>query len=216
MTKDLLELRISSIFEREFELKKEFIRVTGNNSLLSLALTLTQSKSKAFNVLPHVVVVPGLADALRLQELVSFFDPQRKCFVIPQFDVSPFSGLDPQPKVVAERLGFLSQVHLPNPGSIFIGSVPAWMQLTLPHQELASRLRRVSRDARLPEDLHDYFQSLGYQSVPVVEDVGHYSVRGGIVDFFSPLEPSPVRLELFGDTVESLRFFSTVDQRSLE
>jgi transcription-repair coupling factor (superfamily II helicase) len=216
MTTDLLELRISSIFDREFELKKEFIRVTGNNSLLSLALTLTQSKSKAFNVLPHAVVVPGSADALRLQELIGFFDPQRKCFVIPQFDVSPFSGLDPQPKVVAERLGFLSQVHFPNPGAIFIGAVPAWMQLTLPYQELARRLKRVTKDAELPEDLHSYFQGLGYQSVPIVEDVGHYSVRGGIVDFFSPLEPSPVRLELFGDTVESLRFFSTVDQRSLE
>ncbi|HMK74071.1 MAG TPA: DEAD/DEAH box helicase, partial [Myxococcaceae bacterium] len=57
---------------------------------------------------------------------------------------------------------------------------------------------------------------LGYQSSPLVEDLGTFSVRGGIVDVFCPLYPRPVRIELYGDTVESLRLFDPGSQRTVE
>jgi len=68
----------------------------------------------------------------------------------------------------------------------------------------------------LPTELANYLNSLGYQASPVVEDIGQYSLRGGIIDLFSPAEDFPVRIELFGDQIESMRKFSIVDQRSLD
>jgi transcription-repair coupling factor (superfamily II helicase) len=56
--------------------------------------------------------------------------------------------------------------------------------------------------------------SSGYRRVEIVSAPGEVSRRGGIVDFFSPTAEEPVRIELFGDTVESLRAFDTDHQRS--
>jgi transcription-repair coupling factor (superfamily II helicase) len=57
---------------------------------------------------------------------------------------------------------------------------------------------------------------MGYHAAPLVEDPGTFSVRGGIVDVFSPLHPKPIRLEFFGDTVESMRSFDAESQRTIE
>jgi transcription-repair coupling factor (superfamily II helicase) len=57
---------------------------------------------------------------------------------------------------------------------------------------------------------------LGYSSSPLVEDVGQYAFRGGILDVFSPAHEFPVRMELFGDTIETLKFFDPASGRSLE
>src|SRR6185369_1475771 len=57
---------------------------------------------------------------------------------------------------------------------------------------------------------------MGYQSSPLVEDLGTFSSRGGIVDVFCPLYSRPIRIELFGDTVESLRLFDPATQRTVE
>ena len=66
-----------------------------------------------------------------------------------------------------------------------------------------------------PSDLAALLEGLGYDNVPIVEDVGTFSLRGGIVDVFSPAHEYPVRIELYGDIIESLRFFDVDNQRSL-
>ncbi|MGC4121784.1 MAG: transcription-repair coupling factor [Myxococcales bacterium] len=77
------------------------------------------------------------------------------------------------------------------------------------HCELVSANQDLDRDK-----LAAKLVSMGYQSVPVVEDAGSFAVRGGIVDVWSPLHGKPVRLEYFGDTVESLRLFEPDTQRT--
>ena len=69
----------------------------------------------------------------------------------------------------------------------------------------------LDRDALLRRLAH-----MGYQSSPLVEDLGTFSVRGGIIDVFCPLYSRPLRIELFGDTVESLRLFDPATQRTAE
>src|SRR5262249_62349658 len=71
--------------------------------------------------------------------------------------------------------------------------------------------QQLDRDAFLRR-----LADMGYQSSPLVEDLGTFSARGGIVDVFCPLYPRPLRLELFGDTVESLRLFDPATQRTAE
>ncbi len=208
--------RLESILERAFETSRGKIQVTGTSSALALAFFLSQTYSKKINGLPHLVVVDSLSTAHRLQQLMEFFDPSRQSVLLPAFDVSPYSGLYSNPKISAERLRFLFQAQNAKAGEVFIAPVSALMQKTLPFKVLKdqSRIFKVGDD--LPEHLAEYFHQLGYQPAPMVEDKGQYSIRGGIVDIFSAAETAPLRIELFGDQIESLRFFSTSDQRSRE
>ncbi|HEY8270035.1 MAG TPA: CarD family transcriptional regulator, partial [Pseudobdellovibrionaceae bacterium] len=102
------------------------------------------------------------------------------------------------------------------PGEIFISSIQALCQKTLPFKELKENSTIWSVGTELPEKIAGYLNALGYQSAPMVEDSGQYALRGGIIDIFSPAQERPIRIELFGDQIESLRFFSTLDQRSQE
>ncbi|AFY03432.1 transcription-repair coupling factor [Bdellovibrio bacteriovorus] len=206
--------RLESILERAFETTRGKIQVTGAASPLALAYFLSQTYSKKINGLPHLVVTGSHREAVTLQALLEFFDPSRHSHILPAFDVSPYSGLYPNTQVVADRVRFLAKAQVAKAGEIFISSVDALMQKTLPMKILKDHSKTVRAGDELPENLSDYFSSLGYTAAPMVEDKGQFAVRGGIVDIYPPTENQPVRMDLFGDQVESLRHFSVADQRS--
>ena len=81
------------------------------------------------------------------------------------------------------------------------------------YRQLALKLR-VGDELPL-EEVVAHLESIGYERREPVEMVGEYSVRGGILDVFSPEAPKPVRLDLFGDQVESIRRFDVESQRSV-
>lgn len=99
---------------------------------------------------------------------------------------------------------------------IVITSIGALLRRTLPHKylgrlsELVEQGEQIDR-ARLIASL----SAGGYVHAPTCEDVGTYSVRGGVIDVFCPLYASPIRIELFGDTVELLRSYDPATQRTL-
>src|SRR4029450_12813793 len=119
--------------------------------------------------------------------------------------------------VVAERLGAL--FHL-RQGTHFPALVLSWRALhkrVLPPDVLARLSEMVGLGQELDRD--DFLPRLvdmGYQSSPLVEDLGTFSVRGGIIDVFSPLYDKPVRIEFFGDTIESIRVFDPETQRTVD
>jgi transcription-repair coupling factor (superfamily II helicase) len=163
---------------------------------------------------PHFVV---LADDDRLDEFVQalgFFAPEFVPKILPRFDVNPLSGLTPAPRISAQRVGWLTAAHSAQPGQIFVATAEALSQLTMPVEFLSSRVRtlRVGTDlgTRFAQELTD----LGYQPAPVVEDVGSFSLRGGLIDVFPPGCGRPLRIELFGDSIESIREFDPESQRS--
>lgn len=102
-------------------------------------------------------------------------------------------------------------------GLIIVASVRALMQLTLPLQQY----QRAIRTFRIGEliDLErtvERWSGLGYEAVTIVENPGQFSHRGGILDIFPPAAAAPVRIELFGSQIESLRRFDPMTQRSAE
>lgn len=208
--------RLESILERAFETTRGKIQVTGAASPLALAYFLSQTYSKKINGLPHLVVVGGRREAQALQQLLQFFDPSRHCTILPSYDVSPYSGLYPNNQSVADRIRFLSRAQVAKAGEIFISTCDALTQKTLPPKILKEFSRSISAGDELPENLAEYFSSLGYTASPMVEDKGQFAIRGGIIDIFPPTEDLPVRLDLFGDQVESLRHFNVADQRSAD
>lgn len=216
MKAEMTHTRLESILERAFETTRGKIQVTGAASPLALAYFLSQTYSKKINILPHLVVVGSSQEAQRLQHLIEFFDPSRQSYVLPAFDVSPYSGLYPNSQIISGRIRFLAKAQSAKPGEIFISSADALMQKTLPVKVLKDFSRSLKPGDEMPEDIAEYLNSLGYVSAPMVEDRGQYALRGGIVDIFPPSEKRPLRLDLFGDQIESIRYFNISDQRSLD
>ena len=98
---------------------------------------------------------------------------------------------------------------------VIVASVRALMQPTLPVRQyrMGTRTIRVGQLLDLERTLSTWI-GLGYKSVPVVDAPGEFSRRGGIIDIFPPAAQTPIRIELFGDEVESLRHFDPSTQRS--
>src|SRR4029079_19769724 len=84
----------------------------------------------------------------------------------------------------------------------------------LPRALASARLEVRKGDTRRPEGLAAHLESIGFERVPMVEDVAQFSVRGGIFDIYSFGMAEPVRLEFWGDEVSELRHFDLVTQRS--
>ena len=124
-------------------------------------------------------------------------------------------------EVIASRLRVLSALSLPREGGqggeIVIASARALMQHTLPRRQFSASIRklRVGQTLDLERALGRW-AGLGYEPVNVVEAPGQFSHRGGILDIFPPADPLPVRIELFGSQIESLRRFDPATQRSQE
>jgi len=133
----------------------------------------------------------------------------------PHHDTPPYDRFSPQAFVIAQRMDVLYRWAAPEPGAVVVAP---WAALTLrvPSREtVRSRTVRLEVGQELDRDeLTATLLRAGYARQPLVEERGELSVRGGIVDFFPPQRSRPVRVELLGDEVESIRDFDPASQRS--
>jgi len=168
-----------------------------------------------------VVVVDGNNKADVLTELVdTFFDllvtsdlprPQ----TIPALDVLPAQRMSPHSEISEQRAIGLWRMAS-NKTSITITPVPSALLRT----EAAEFYRQLALSLRVGEeiplqDLLAHLESIGYEKRDPVEMVGEYSLRGGILDIFPAEASKPIRIELFGDLIESIRRFDVQTQRSV-
>ncbi len=99
---------------------------------------------------------------------------------------------------------------------VLVASVQALLQHTLDPEEVPAEPRRLRVGARLHQDqLLQALLALGYDPVLEVAGRGEFARRGGLVDVFPSAAPLPIRIELFGDEIDSMRVFDPTDQRSL-
>ena len=135
-------------------------------------------------------------------------------FHFPALEVDPYRGLSIHPETAAARAQALWQVlHQETP--ILVASVrAAAVRLQSPQRFLRYCITLKQRDEFVPERLCDHLRATGYIGDDPVTEPGEFSLRGGILDVFSPQESNPVRIEFFGDDVESLRSFDAESQRS--
>lgn len=206
--------RLEIILDREFEIGSSTVWVSGISSPGAMAWVMAQSHSKQFNKLPHLVVTPSLKEALQLQGALEAFDSTCQSIVLPPFDVSPYSGLYCSPGLLADRSAFLNQALFAKPGQIFIAPLTALLQRTMPAMDFELHSDDWKRGTELPETWIEDLTTLGYMQAPYVEDRGQFAVRGGLIDIWSPASASPVRIELFGDQIETLRTFDPATQQS--
>lgn len=191
---------------------QDHFHITGTGSHLAAAALATQTKIS----IPQVFVVNSDEEIAPFIEAVQFFQPHRPVYQLQSFDVSPYSNLYPNPRLIARRIEWLHQAQQAVDDSIFVASIQGLLQKTLPFSVLKQQTLYLEQDEEIPEDLAEQLTQMGFRSVPVVEDVGTFAFRGGILDIFSPAEKHPVRMELFGDTIDSMRLFDSESQRSMQ
>lgn len=216
MKNQILHTRIEDVLDAALKKNKHLINVIGTSSSTLISMLLSQNLSKDINSLPKVVLVSSLEMAQLVEQQINFFSNTLRCFILQNYDVSPYSGLYPSPQVSRSRTRFLFWAAKAQKNDIFIIPIAALLQLSAPFYSFSKRCHLFKNSDELPSELSEFLSSLGYQASPLVEDVGQFSIRGGIVDIYSPAENYPIRIELFGDQIESMRFFSTANQRSLD
>jgi transcription-repair coupling factor (superfamily II helicase) len=158
--------------------------------------------------------VDDLVPVLRgFAELTGACDPDG-IVALPARDVLPFQNLSPHPELQEERATALWKLAS-GKVSILVSAVAA-MGIRQRSAEYYSDLARTIRrgEALDIDHLLAHLNSVGYLAADVVEMPGQYALRGGILDVYSPEAERPVRIEFFGDEVESIRRFDPASQRS--
>ena len=146
-----------------------------------------------------------------------FFAPDLVVHRFPAWDCLPYDRAGPSMRVSADRLATLSALQAPaKRGELVLTTVAAITQRTLTPfriRQLATTLapgQRIDRDA-----LAELLVANGFNRVDTVADQGEFAVRGSLVDLFPAGEDSGLRVDFFGDEIESIRRFDPADQRSL-
>ncbi|MCK6554055.1 transcription-repair coupling factor [Candidatus Binatia bacterium] len=173
---------------------------------------------------PTLAIVPDAARAEALVDDLRFFFGEddsaapfaRRIHYFPAWDVGPFDDLSPTPDIVAARIEGL--YHLQQTRDPIVVTTPdALLQRVPPQDCFAGRLRYlVEGDTLDLEATGAQLVDWGYRRVPLVEDRGDFGIRGGILDIFPPAHVQPLRIELDGDLIATIRDFDPISQRSLQ
>jgi len=168
---------------------------------------------------PVVVVTASTKEAETYLEDLDFFTerPSFPLIYYPPYNITPFKYLSYHNETAAKRIRTLYQLIVGDVPPVVVTTISALMQRILPKQELCDYAELVMVEEDIDRDrLANKLISSGYERSSMVEEPGDFSIRGGIFDIFSPLYSDPIRVELFGDTVESIRFFSAITQRTIK
>jgi transcription-repair coupling factor (superfamily II helicase) len=159
------------------------------------------------------------ARANAFEDALHFFAPELSVLRFPAWDCLPYDRVSPTPSIAAQRMAALSQLGRRGASDarplLVLTTVPALLQRVPPREATSGSgfATRVGREIDLA-GLERYFAVNGYQRASTVSERGEFAVRGGVIDVFPPGSEEPVRLDLFGDTLESIRAFDPESQRS--
>ncbi|MDI7258391.1 MAG: transcription-repair coupling factor [Thermodesulfobacteriota bacterium] len=166
---------------------------------------------------PILVILPHLRDAELLLEDFRFFQGKKNeiACLFPQWETVPYDEIPPHPEIIRERVDSLFSL-MRDEETVIFSSVQALMQRVLVPSDLRELTYSLSVGDEVDRDrLVRFLQEGGYTSARIIEERGDYSLRGAIIDIFSPLYEEPLRLEFDGDRLESIRRFDIESQRSI-
>lgn len=192
----------------------------------SIGLTGLGGSSKAFilsNLRKKVkgaflIIVPHLNNAQALVEDIIFFDKDLDTSVLlfPQWESLPYDEISPHPDVLSKRVRSLYSILRNNEKIIVISPIKAIMQKVISPEELECSVLHLHKGEQIDRDLLiNFLIDKGYNQVKIVEERGDFSIRGAIIDLYTPFYEHPIRVEFNGDCLESIRMFDIESQRSI-
>jgi len=165
-----------------------------------------------------VFVARDASRALAFTEAMAFFAPEIEIISFSGWDCLPYDRVGPSAATSAARMATLTRLAQGLEGAaprLLVTTATALMQRVPPRDVVARGGYRTGVGARVDvPDLERYFAINGYQRASTVSEHGEFAIRGGVIDVYPPGAEEPVRLDLFGDTLESIRGFDPETQRS--
>lgn len=165
-----------------------------------------------------LAVARDMPRALALEAGLAFFAPEIEVLGFPGWDCQPYDRASPNPPVVARRMATLSRLVRSRGGErprVVVATADALVQRVPPRGWMAGQsLVAAPGNALDLDDLVKWLESNGFMRTGTVRDTGEYAVRGGLLDLYAPGLGGPLRLDFFGDTLETIRGFDPETQRS--
>jgi transcription-repair coupling factor (superfamily II helicase) len=153
-----------------------------------------------------------------LSRALGFFAPDIERIEFPAWDCLPYDRVSPHPDVVAQRMAALARLARAKNDdrpAVVLTTVNAALQRVVPREIVATQSLSAAAGGLLPmARVTQWLELNGFTRAATVREAGDYAVRGGIVDLFAPGMDAPVRLDFFGDTLESIRRFDPETQRT--
>ncbi|WP_375623258.1 transcription-repair coupling factor [Bartonella sp. TT119HLJHH] len=182
------------------------------------AFALAKLSSEIGQGKPLIYVVHDGTKIAHLQQVLNFIEPNLPVLQFPAWDCLPYDRVSPGIAVMSRRLSALARIanlrQNPHP-AIILTTANAIMQKLPPREMIEAQLIHLHVGQRNNMgNLIQFLETNGFERVTVVRDVGEFAVRGGILDIFSPMDVEPLRLDFFGDTLESIRVFDPESQRT--
>lgn len=178
------------------------------------------ARKAAPDVLVHLVRDDQRMAAMN--EALQFFAPGLEILSFPAWDCLPYDRVSPASAIVARRLNTLARLGARASGGdkeplIVLATVNAATQRVVPPELIETSTFQASPGNQASMDqLQAFLAENGYTRTGTVAEPGEFAVRGGLIDMFPPGAELPVRLDFFGDTVESIRSFDAQSQRTVE
>lgn len=173
-------------------------------------------------------MISGLSDGFEQKIIVTFSDRQardigaeyafydRNTLVYPGKDLIFYQADVAGGELVRERMRVIRAILEKRPVTV-VTTMEALMMPQMPLSEIVSRVLHFDKSSAVDEGrLAEALVEMGYEKNDQVEAPGQFSIRGGIVDIFDMTEENPYRIELWGDSVDSIRSFDVLSQRSVE
>jgi len=183
------------------------------------ALALREELKKSY-----LIITDTQENALKIyQDLSTFLNKpkseEENIFLFPSFDVLPYEDISSDPQIIQQRINILKRLSASGWNKnriILIADIKALLpKLASPQKFKKTSWKLKVGDVLKKDDFLKILLDQNYRSVEIVEEKGEFSSRGGIIDFFPVTSENPLRLELFGDQIESIRYFNLNTQRSI-
>jgi transcription-repair coupling factor (superfamily II helicase) len=188
--------------------KKRYCGLAGSSDALALTRLAAESR-------PLAVLTANALDAARLLEEISWFTPQLRACLLPDWETLPYDSFSPHHDLVSERLATLYRIQRGEFDLVLVPASTALVRLC-PPAYLAAYTFFLRQGDRLDADaLRRQLALAGYSAVTQVVTPGEFCFRGGIVDLFPMGSVVPYRLDLDDDLIETIRTFDVDSQRTL-
>lgn len=205
--------------KREIESGTRVVSLSGLTSIAAKAYTLSRLAAETNK--RFAVVTESNQDIDTWAADLDFFlskteDQKPKTIVLPSFETDPYSAVSPHAETQESRALALWQLARKD-DAIVVTSARSLIQRTVTPDEIAALGCELIRDTDFPpEVLIERLVASGYVREDPLAAEGQFSSRGGIIDVWPPNSETPVRIEFFGDTVDSIRTFDAETQLSVE
>ena len=185
-----------------------------NSATLS---TLAYLKTRPDEDAVSIIITPDSVSCEKaFNNIVCLKKETTKVLMLPEWDSAPEYQNSPDQEIQAQRLSSLYSIKNADKDTILVTSIPAIYQMLPPTEYVMEFSTNIDIDSDIDrEALSIKLVASGYERTDLVDSIGKFSIKGNIIDIYSPYHDKPGRIELFGDIIESIRFFDASTQRTV-